>query len=125
MNETELAELESAINVKLPEEYRQWALRCSTDEGLASKYWFRIDAWWIIWRNKSLRQDGWWRGEEWKLNLLCIGVHEMGDAFIDVNDLSKGVYFAYCDGDGEPYDPEDYSACWWMPFEQFARGEVD
>jgi hypothetical protein len=122
MTESDLTNIESALNIAVPPLYRQWALRLPLP-GEETEGWEEVfnDAERLIKENRELRSNGWYSGP-WPPHLFCIGEHDGNHYFIDLSNLNSGVFYANHDA-GPYYEPGDYADCRTASLEEFFADE--
>lgn len=93
MNEAELNDIESALDVHLPESYRRIAQRAPfRPDSFAAVFEWHDDPRWIVFENRRFRRDGFW-GRKWPARAFTFGHDGSGSCYwIDLDEREPAVH---------------------------------
>ena len=117
MTKSELASIDTALDIQLPADYRHWA-ESLPPPGNESEtwHWAFNDPEALIQTNLTLRRDGCY-SHLWPDHLFCIAEADGNYYFLDLRNPAS-IYYTNHDN-GPYYEDPDFSGCFYRSAESF------
>lgn len=110
MTNEQLDQMEAELAVKLPEDYRQWALGLPpVSDDLDSWHLFFNDPDYLIEINRELREEGCY-DEAWSHHLFAIAQADGNYYFMNLADPNSPIYYTNHDC-GPYYEADNFEEC--------------